>query len=186
MAPGGARAGAHLVGNEDMHESSLKGGFAYSDDTEIGIMKRFVTGAGRSQLEPVFSAKFKLRPSVAIAAVIDPTETYKDSVMLLSGAPGNRVVLGVGANIAMNPSEKWAHFGRYQSDRLGNDAMFFLLGAHVNLDPETVLTFDYTGGDLVFGVRHHFNDRLGLDFGYYTPNQINSNSRYCFGCNFGF
>jgi hypothetical protein len=186
MPPGGARAGAHMVGNENDHEGSVKGVFAYSDDMEIGIMKRFVTGTGRSQMEPAFSAKFKLRPTTAIAAVFDPTESYKDSLMLLTGTPGNRVVLGVGANIAMSQNEKWAHFGRYQSDKQGNDPLFFLMGAHMNLDPETELTFDYTGSDLVFGIRHHFSDRVGLDFGYYTPNQINSGSRYCFGCAFGF
>jgi len=183
---GSAEGAFHLISDDTDTYGSIKGAFAFNADTEVAIMKRFVTGKGKSQFDPVFSAKYKIRKGVAAAAVMDTTPGYKSSVMLISGTPGNHVVLGLGANLSWTDGDKWAHFGRYP-DRLSPvEPLFFLLGASVNLDPETEITMDYAGNDFVLGLRHSFNDRVGLDFGYYTPDRLSQESRYCFGVNFGF
>jgi len=186
MAPGTARGAFHFVGNEVEHEASLKGVFAYNDDTEIAVMKRFVTGRGKDQYDPVFAAKFKVRPNLALAGVIDTTVGYKDSVMLLTGVPGNRVVLGVGANIAMEATERYAHFGRYEDPKSEVDPLFFIMGADIHVDDDTDVTLDYTGNDFVLGLRHRFNEVMAADFGYFTPDRLREESRYCLGLNFGF
>jgi len=187
LPPGGARAAAHINGGDGVDRvGSLKGVFAFSDDTEIAVMKRFVTGSGKSQFDPVFAAKYKLRPNVAAAAVIDTTDGWKDSVMVLTGLPGNRVVVGVGANLAMEGTEKYAHFGRYPDKFSPVDPLFFVLGANLNLDPETQLIMDYAGNDFLIGLRHHLSDALAIDFGYLAPDNLNTESRYSLGANFGF
>ncbi len=186
MPPGTARAAAHLVGSKDSHEGSFKGAFAYTNDCEIAVMKRFVTGSGKSQYDPVFSGKYMLRPNVAVAAVIDTTAGYKDSVMFLTGTPGNRVVLGVGANLGMDETERFSHFGRYTDSSSTVDPFFFVLGGSLNLDPDTEITLDYAGNDFMVGFRHHFEESFAVDFGYYTPDNFTRESRYCLGANFGF
>ncbi len=186
LGHGGAQGGVHLLTTSWDNEGSIKGAFAFNEDTEVAIMKRFVTGKGKGQYDPVFSAKYKIRKNVALAGIFDTTPNYKNSVMLLSGVPGNRVVLGVGANLSTENNERFAHFGRYR-DRLSPvDPLFFLLGASVNLDPETEITMDYAGNDFLLGLRHNFNDRVGLDFGYFTPDRLSQESRFSFGVQFGF
>lgn len=187
LPPGGARAAAHITGGAGVDRvGSLKGVFAFSDDTEIAVMKRFVTGSGKGQFDPAFAVKYKLRPNVAAAAVIDTTEGWKESVMVLTGLPGNKVVVGLGANLAMEGTEKYAHFGRYPDKFSPVDPLFFVLGANLNIDPDTQLIMDYVGNDFLLGLRHHFNDAMALDFGYLAPDNINSESRYTLGANFGF
>ncbi len=110
---GGARAGIHMIGDSAFNEASFKGVFAFSDDSEVAIIKRFTIDGSNNQTDPVFAGKYKVRPNMAVAAVLDTNDEFKNSVMLLSGMPGNRVVLGVGTNIAMNENEKKASYGRY-------------------------------------------------------------------------
>jgi hypothetical protein len=123
---------------------------------------------------------------MAVAAILDPNEGFQDSVMLLSGIPGNRVVLGVGTNIAMNPQEKKAAFGRYSQKGAEVDPVFFIMGANLNIDVDTKLTIDYAGNDFVIGLRHAFDEALSLDFGLYTPSKIYDRHRFIVGANFGF
>ncbi|MBF0502769.1 MAG: hypothetical protein HQM09_21725 [Candidatus Riflebacteria bacterium] len=186
MPPGSARGAVHLVGKDGDGEGSMKGIFSFSNDTEIAINKRFVTGKGKEQLDPMISAKFKVRPNVAMAAVVDTTPGYKSSVMLLTGVPGNRLVVGLGANIAVNESDKLANFGQYTGNANEADPFFILLGGTLHLDPDTDLTMDYTGNDFVIGLRHHIDERVGLDFGYYTPDRLHGQSRSVIGATFGF
>lgn len=187
LPPGGARAAAHITGGDGVERiGSLKGVFAFSDDTEVSVMKRFVTGSGKSQYDPAFGIKYKVRPNVAAAAVIDTTEGWKESVMLLAGLPGNKVVVGIGANLAMGDNDTYAHFGRYPDRFSPADPLFFVLGANLNIDLDTQLIMDYVGNDFLIGLRHHFNDAMALDFGYLAPDSINSESRYNLGANFGF
>ena len=188
LGQGSARGGAHLVGSDGNAEGSVKGVFSFSDDTEVAITKRFVTGKGKEQSDPMFAAKFKVRPNVALAALIETTPGWKSSVMMLTGVPGNRIVVGVGANVATEMTDHKAHFGRYDSD--GADAnvdpLFLVVGANIHLDPETDLTMDYTGNDFVLGLRHHIDERVGVDFGYYTPDRQHSEYRSALGVTFGF
>ncbi|MFZ2959325.1 MAG: hypothetical protein WA705_20755 [Candidatus Ozemobacteraceae bacterium] len=186
MPPGSARGAAHLIGRDGDGEGSVKGIFSFSNDTEIAVNKRFVVGKGKEQLDPMIAAKYKVRPNVALAAVIDTTPGYKSSVMLLTGVPGNRLVIGLGANLALSEGDKYANFGRYKSDVNEVEPLFFLLGGALHLDPDTDLTMDYTGNDFVIGLRHHIDERVGLDFGYYTPNRQNKESRSVIGATFGF
>jgi len=187
MPPGTARAAAHLTGGDGVERiGSLKGVFAFSDDTEIAVMKRFVTGSGKSQYDPVFAAKYKIRPNVAAAAVIDTTEGWKESVMVLTGLPGNKIVLGLGANLAMEGTEKYAHYGRYPDRFSPADPLFFVMGANLNIDQDTQLIMDYAGNDFLLGLRHHVDDALALDFGYIAPDNLSRESRYSLGANFGF
>ncbi|MBI3037942.1 hypothetical protein HYY75_02665, partial [bacterium] len=137
------------------------------------------------QFDPVISGKYRLRPNLSVAAVMDTTEGFKDSVMILSGLPGNRLVLGVGANLALEGTETEAHFGRYPSRFSEVDPLFFLLGGSINIDPDTEFTMDYAGDEFVLGLRHHFNEAMGLDFGYITPDHFQQENRYFLGMNFG-
>lgn len=186
LPPGGARAALHMTGVSDFDRASFKGVFAFSDDSEVAVVKNFSIRNNTSQTDPVFAGKYKVRPNMAVAAIIDPNENYKDSVMLLSGLPGNRVVLGVGTNVAMNESEKKAYFGRYNESGTEVDPLFFVMGASLNIDFDTKLTIDYTGNDFCVGVRHSFDESLSFDFGFYTPDRIHNESRYIVGANFGF
>lgn len=186
LPPGGARAAVHMIGEKEFNEATFKGVFAFSDDSEVAIVKRFAIHGGNEQTEPLFAGKYKVRANMAVAAIIDPNEGYQDSVMLLSGMPGNRVVLGLGTNIAMNPDEKKAAFGRYSVKGAEVDPVFFVMGANLNIDNDTKLTIDYAGNDFVVGLRHSFDEALSLDFGFYTPNRIYDKSRYIVGANFGF
>ncbi len=183
---GGGRAAIHLVGGDAVDQGSLKGVFAFSDDAEVAIMKRFGVGDDQFAYDPILAAKYKVRPSLAVAAVIDTTTGVKDSVMLLTGTPGNRVVLGLGANFALEGTERDAHFGRYP-DRLSPvDNLFFVFGGRLNLDPDTEITMDYAGTDFLLGLRHRLDDRLALDFGCFLPDRLHTRSRFCLGANFGF
>ena len=188
IGAGSARGAAHLVGSDGNAEGSVKGAFSFSDDTEVAITKRFVTGKGKEQSDPIFAAKFKVRPNVALAALIETTPGWKSSVMMLTGVPGNRIVVGVGANVAMQMTDTKAHFGRYDSATADAavDPLFLLIGANIHLDPDTDLTMDYTGNDFVLGLRHHIDERVGLDFGYYTPDRQHTASRSALGLTFGF
>lgn len=186
LPPGGARAAVHMIGESEFNEATFKGVFAFSDDSEVAIVKRFAIRGDNEQTEPLFAGKYKIRANMAVAAIIDPNEGYQDSVMLLSGMPGNRVVLGLGTNVAMDPSEKKAAFGRYSEKSAEVDPIFFVMGANLNIDADTRLTIDYAGNDFVVGLRHSFDEALSLDLGYYTPNRIYDKSRYIVGANFGF
>ena len=186
LSPGGARAAIHMVGETEFNEATFKGVFAFSDDSEVAIVKRFAIRGKAEQTEPMFAGKYKVRPNMAVAAVLDPNEGYQDSVMLLTGMPGNRVVLGLGTNIAMNPDEKKASFGRYSQKSAEVDPVFFIMGASLNLDIDTKLTIDYSGNDFVLGLRHAFDEALSLDFGLYTPSRIYDRHRFIVGANFGF
>ncbi|MGM0598782.1 MAG: hypothetical protein ACQETH_03085 [Candidatus Rifleibacteriota bacterium] len=186
LPPGGARAALHMTGTSDFDQASFKGVFAFSDDSEVAVVKNFSIRHNTTQTDPVFAGKYKVRPNMAVAAIIDPNENYKDSVMLLSGLPGNRVVLGVGTNVAMNQNEKKAYFGRYNESATEVDPLFFVMGASLNIDLDTKLTIDYTGNDFCVGVRHTFDQSLSFDFGFYTPDRIHNESRYIVGANFGF
>jgi len=186
LPPGGARAAIHMVGESDFNEASFKGVFAFSDDSEVAIVKRFSIDGKQDQTDPIFAGKYKIRSNMAVAAFFDPNEDYQNSVMLLSGLPGNRVVLGLGTNIAMNENQKKASFGRYAAKGDEVDPIFFVMGASLNLDTDTMLTIDYAGNDFVVGLRHNFDETISLDFGFYTPDRIHDNSRYIVGANFGF
>ncbi|HEY9071869.1 MAG TPA: hypothetical protein VIV61_16540 [Candidatus Ozemobacteraceae bacterium] len=187
LPPGGARAAAHINGGDGVDRiGSLKGTFAFSDDTEIAVMKRFVTGSGKSQFDPAFSVKYRIRPTVTAAAIIDTTEGWNESVMLLTGLPGNKVVVGLGANLSLEGNDRYAHFGRYPDRFSPVDPLFFVMGATLNIDPETQLIMDYAGNDFLLGLRHHLNDALALDFGYLAPDNLTRESRYSLGANFGF
>jgi hypothetical protein len=186
LPPGGARAALHMTGVSDFDQASFKGVFAFSDDSEVAVVKNFSIKHNTTQTDPVFAGKYKVRPNMAVAAIIDPNENYKDSVMLLSGLPGNRVVLGVGTNVAMNETEKKAYFGRYNESATEVDPLFFVMGASLNIDFDTKLTIDYTGNDFCVGVRHKFDQSLSFDFGFFTPDRVNNESRYVVGANFGF
>lgn len=186
LGPGSARGGAHLVGSDGNAEGSVKGVFSFSDDTEVAITKRFVTGRGKEQSDPMFAAKFKVRPNVALAALIETTPGWKSSVMMLTGVPGNRIVVGVGANVATEMTDSKAHFGRYASADANVDTFFLVIGANIHLDPDTDMTMDYTGNEFVLGLRHHLDERVGVDFGYYTPDRLHSESRSALGVTFGF
>ncbi len=183
---GGARAAIHMIGESEFNEATFKGVFAFSDDSEVAIIKRFAIRGRSEQTEPLFAGKYKIRPNMAVAAVLDPNEGFQDSVMLLTGMPGNRVVLGLGTNIAMNPAEKKASFGRYSQSNYEVDPVFFILGANLNLDIDTKLTIDYSGNDFVIGLRHAFDEALSFDFGLYTPSRIYDRHRFIVGANFGF
>lgn len=186
LPPSGARAAIHMIGESEFSEATFKGVFAFSDDSEVAIIKRFTIKGKNDQTDPIFAAKYKVRANMAVAAILDPNDGYQDSVMLLSGMPGNRVVLGVGTNIAMNENERKASFGRYSEDGAEVDPIFFVMGASLNIDSDTKLTIDYAGNDFVLGMRHAFDERLSLDFGVYTPNRIYDKTRYIVGANFGF
>ncbi len=186
LPPGAARAAVHMIGETEFNEATFKGVFAFSDDSEVAIVKRFAIRGRSEQTEPLFAGKYKVRENMAVAAVLDPNEGYQDSVMLLSGMPGNRVVLGVGTNIAMNPDEKKAAFGRYSQKGADVDPVFFIMGANLNIDVDTKLTIDYAGNDFVIGLRHAFDEALSLDFGLYTPSRVYDRHRYIVGANFGF
>ncbi|GAB4269549.1 MAG: hypothetical protein Kow0029_05600 [Candidatus Rifleibacteriota bacterium] len=186
MPAGGARAAVHLTGVDDFEEVSFKGVFAFSDDSEVAVVKRFAISGVSEQTDPVFAGKYKIRPNMAVAAIVDPNDGYKDSVMLLSGLPGNRVVLGLGTNVAMSENEKKAGFGRYDKTGTEVDPVFFIMGASLNIDADTHLTIDYTGNDFCIGLRHVLDQNLSLDFGVYTPDRIHNESRYIVGANFGF
>lgn len=186
LPPGGARAAVHMIGETEFNEATFKGVFAFSDDSEVAILKRFAIRGKSEQTEPLFAGKYKVRENIAVAAILDPNEGFQDSVMLLSGMPGNRVVLGVGTNIAMSPDEKKAAFGRYSQKNAEVDPVFFILGANLNLDTDTKLTIDYAGNDFVIGLRHAFDEALSLDFGLYTPSRVYDRHRYIVGANFGF
>ncbi len=186
LPPGGARAAVHMIGETEFNEATFKGVFAFSDDSEVAILKRFAIRGKSEQTEPLFAGKYKVRENMAVAAILDPNEGFQDSVMLLSGMPGNRVVLGVGTNIAMSPDEKKAAFGRYSQKNAEVDPVFFILGANLNLDTDTKLTIDYAGNDFVIGLRHAFDEALSLDFGLYTPSRVYDRHRYIVGANFGF
>ena len=186
LPPGAARAAVHMIGETEFNEATFKGVFAFSDDSEVAIVKRFAIRGRSEQTEPLFAGKYKVRENMAVAAVLDPNEGYQDSVMLLSGMPGNRVVLGVGTNIAMNPDEKKAAFGRYSQKGADVDPVFFIMGANLNIDVDTKLTIDYAGNDFVSGLRHAFDEALSLDFGLYTPSRVYDRHRYIVGANFGF
>lgn len=186
LPPGGAKAALHFTGESEFEESTFKGVFAFSDDTEVAVIKKFAVKGANTQTDPVFAGKYKVRPNMAVAAIIDPNDDQKDSVMLLSGLPGNKVVLGVGTNLAMSEREKNASFGRYNESGTEVDPLFFIMGATLNIDAETRLTIDYAGNDFCLGVRHAFDENLSFDFGLYTPNRVNNKSRYIVGANFGF
>lgn len=186
LPPGGARAAVHMVGESKFNEASFKGVFAFADDSEVAVIKRFSIDGAQDQTDPVFAGKYKIRSNMAVAAFIDPNEDYQNSVMLLNGLPGNRVVLGLGTNIAMNENQKKASFGRYSERGATVDPVFFVMGASLNLDPDTTLTMDYAGNDFVVGLRHRFDEALSLDFGFYTPDRVHETSRYVVGANFGF
>jgi subtilisin family serine protease len=186
LPPGGARAAVHFSGTDDFEQASFKGVFAFSDDAEVAIVKRFRISGINDQTDPVFAGKYRVRPNMAVAAIVDPNDGYKDSVMLLSGLPGNRVVLGVGTNVAMSEREKKAGFGRYDQTGTEVDPVFFIMGASLNLDLDTKLTIDYAGNDFCVGVRHAFDETISFDFGVYTPDRIHSECRYLVGANFGF
>jgi len=186
LPPGGARAAVHLIGESKFNEASFKGVFAFSDDSEVAVIKRFSIDGAQDQTDPVFAGKYKIRANMAVAAFIDPNDDYQNSVMLLNGLPGNRVVLGLGTNIAMNENQKKAAFGRYSENGAAVDPIFFVMGASLNIDPDTTLTMDYAGNDFVVGLRHRFDEALSLDFGFYTPDRIHDTSRYVVGANFGF
>ena len=186
LPPGGARASTSLIGSKDWHEGAFKGVFAFSDDSEVGILKKFSKDGRLRDDDPVISAKYRVRPNVAMAAVIDTNEDYKHSMMLVTGIPGNKVVLGVGANFGFTDHARHAHFGRYEYEYAKVDPLFFMLGAKLNIDADTLLTMDYAGNDFVIGLRHAMTDRVALDFGYYTPDRLNGTSRYILGANFGF
>lgn len=183
---GGARAAIHMVGESSFNEASFKGVFAFSDDSEVAIIKRFSIDGKQDQTDPVFAGKYKIRSNMAVAAFIDPNEDYQNSVMLLNGLPGNRVVLGLGTNIAMNENQKKASFGRYTEKGATVDPIFFVMGASLNIDRDTTLTMDYAGNDFVVGLRHSFDETLSFDFGFYTPDRVHETSRYVVGANFGF
>ncbi|EKD81774.1 MAG: hypothetical protein ACD_39C01647G0002 [uncultured bacterium] len=186
LPPGGARAAVHMVGESKFNEASFKGVFAFSDDSEVAVIKRFSIDGKQDQTDPVFAGKYKIRSNMAVAAFIDPNEDYQNSVMLLNGLPGNRIVLGLGTNIAMNENQKKASFGRYTEKGATVDPVFFVMGASLNIDLDTTLTMDYAGNDFVIGLRHSFDEALSLDFGFYTPDRIHETSRYVVGANFGF
>lgn len=185
---GGARAGIHMIGKSAFNEASFKAAFAFSDDSEVAVVKRFTFDGRNDQTDPVFSGKYKVRENMAVAAVLDNNDDYRSSVMLLSGTQGNRVVLGVGTNIAMNENEKKASFGRYAGRGVNAeiDPMFFVMGARMNLNDDTLLTVDYAGNDFVVGLRHKFDENVSLDFGLYTPDRVYDYNRYLVGANFGF
>ncbi len=183
---GAGRAAMHLTGGDAVDQGSFKGVFSFSDDTEVAIMKRFGVGDDQFAYDPILAAKYKVRPSLAVAAIIDTTAGYKDSVMLLSGTPGNRVVLGLGANFAFDGDERHAHFGRYP-DRLSPvDNLFFVFGGRLNLDQDTEVTMDYAGNDFLVGLRHRFDQNLAFDFGYFLPDRLHPSSRFSLGATFGF
>lgn len=188
LPPGGARAAVHMIGDSSFNEASFKGVFAFSDDSEVAIIKHFTLDGSNNQTDPIFAGKYKVRPNMAVAAILDTNEEFKNSVMLLSGMPGNKVVLGVGTNIAMNDTEKKASYGRYtgRGQTAEVDPLFFVMGASMNVDVDTTLTIDYAGNDFVIGLRHRFDERLSLDFGLFTPDRINKSNRYIVGANFGF
>lgn len=186
LPPGGARAAAHICGDKELKEGSFKGVFAFSDDSEIAISKRFLNEKGSQPQDPIISGKFKIRPNVALAGIFDGNDNYKSSLMLLSGVAGNKAVLGIGANVSLSGDQRYAHFGRYENRDAQVDPLFFVLGAGINLDPETVVTVDYAGNDFVVGLRHNLSERMTVDFGYYTPDRLNRSSRYLIGANFGF
>ncbi|PKL48793.1 MAG: hypothetical protein CVV42_08295 [Candidatus Riflebacteria bacterium HGW-Riflebacteria-2] len=186
LPPGGARAAVHMVGESKFNEASFKGVFAFSDDSEVAVIKRFSIDGKQDQTDPVFAGKYKIRSNMAVAAFIDPNEDYQNSVMLLNGLPGNRVVLGLGTNIAMNENQKKSSFGRYTEKGAAVDPVFFVMGASLNIDSDTILTMDYAGNDFVVGLRHSFDEALSFDFGFYTPDRIHETSRYVVGANFGF
>jgi hypothetical protein len=186
LPPGGARAAVHMVGEKRFNEASFKGVFAFSDDSEVAVIKKFSIDGAQDQTDPVFAGKYKIRPNMAVAAYVDPNEDCQNSVMLLNGLPGNRVVLGIGANIAMNENQKKASFGRYSDKAAAVDPVFFVMGASLNIDEETTLTMDYAGNDFVVGLRHNFDETISFDFGFYTPDRLHETSRYVVGANFGF
>jgi hypothetical protein len=186
LPPGGARAAIHMTGKSDFEDASFKGVFAFSDDSEVAVVKRFGLSGVVEDTDPVFAGKYKVRPNMAVAAIIDPNDGKKDSVMLLTGMPGNRVVLGLGTNIAMNEREKIASFGRYNEQGTEVDPVFFIFGASVNIDADTKLTLDYAGNDFCVGVRHSLDESIVLDFGFLPPDRIHNESRYLIGANFGF
>ena len=43
LPPGGARAAVHMIGETEFNEATFKGVFAFSDDSEVAIVKRFAT-----------------------------------------------------------------------------------------------------------------------------------------------
>ncbi|RCK79519.1 MAG: hypothetical protein OZSIB_4273 [Candidatus Ozemobacter sibiricus] len=183
---GMGRAAVHLTGGDAVDQGSFKGVFSFSEDAEVAIMKRFGVGRDQFAYDPILTAKYKVRPSLAVAAIIDTTAGYKDSVMLLSGTPGHRVVLGLGANFAYEGIERHAHFGRYP-DRLSPvDNLFFVFGGRLNLDDDTEITMDYAGNDFLVGLRHRFDQNVAFDFGYFLPDRLHPSSRFSLGANFGF
>lgn len=186
LPPGGARAALHFSGESDFEDTTFKGVFAFSEDAEVAVVKKFAVNGVNDQTDPVFAGKYKVRPNMAVAAIIDPNDGYKDSVMLLSGLPGNRVVLGLGTNVAMSEREKKSLYGRYDETGTEVDPVFFIMGANLNIDAETKLTIDYAGNDFCVGIRHRFDESISFDFGYLTPDRIHSKSRYIVGANFGF
>lgn len=186
MPEGGARAAFHLMGSQDNQEGSFKGVFAFNEECEVSIMKTFMKDNRHSDQEPVFAGKYKLRPNLAVAGIIDTSPGMQETVMFLSGLPGNRVVIGAGANLGTEAGERRAHFGRYEHRFAQVDPLFFLFGAKLNLDPDTEITIDYAGMDFGLGMRHHFDERLTLDFAYISPNRVERDSRYILGANFGF
>jgi hypothetical protein len=186
LAPGSARAAVHFTGESEFEEGSFKGVFAFSDDSEVAVVKKFAISGVNDQTDPVFAGKYRVRPNMAVAAIIDPNDGQKDSVMLLTGVPGNRIVLGLGTNVAMSEREKKASFGRYNESGSEVDPVFFIMGASLNIDNETKLTLDYAGNDFCIGVRHSFDESLSFDFGMFTPDRIHNSSRYVVGANFGF
>lgn len=186
LPPGAARAAIHFTGESDFEEGTFKGVFAFSEDSEVAVVKKFAISGVNDQTDPVFAGKYRVRPNMAVAAIIDPNEGQKDAVMLLSGLPGNRVVLGLGTNVAMSEREKKATFGRYNESGSEVDPVFFIMGASLNLDAETKLTIDYAGNDFCVGVRHTFDESISFDFGMFTPDRIHNRSRYLVGANFGF
>lgn len=186
LEEGGARAAIHLLGDKKFDDASFKATFAFSEDSEAAVIKRFSIKGGSNDTDPVFALKYKIRANVAMAGYIDPNDDYKHSVMIITGVPGNRLVLGLGANIATDEKQKKAAFGRYNSDCTEVDPVFFVFGADLNINDDTKLTVDYAGNDFVIGLRHAFDEALCLDFGYYTPDRLNDTSRYLFGLNFGF
>lgn len=182
----GARASVHFTGQSDFEQTSFKGVFSFSEDSEIAIIKNFGFRGNETYTDPVFAGKYKVRDNIAVAAMIDPNEEYKDSVMILTGLPGNRVVLGIGANIAMNGQQKESRFGRYDEYAREAEPLFFVMGASLNIDYETSLIMDYTGNDFCIGLRHRYDDNISLDLGIMTPDRINDKIRYVIGTNFGF
>lgn len=186
LPPGSARAAVHFSGKNEFAEGSFKGVFAFADDSEVAVSKKFTFTGRNNQTDPVFSGKYKIRPNMAVAAFIDPNDEQNDSVMLLSGLPGNRVVLGVGANISMNDNARKSSFGRFDEKTQKVDPLFFVMGASLNLDLDTKLMIDYTGNEFCIGVRHRFDEALSLDFGLFTPDRVHDENRYLVGANFGF